>query len=298
MRKDKKTNKDIEKVDNFINTLLKNYLRRNGIESVTDLPEEKIQALFEEIHKKFIDFADYDEEMKTKIEQYKQKILVLKQKIADEEFKKKMRFDRSAVEEGTNPKARVNSMPLENLKGTSIDVKSTIDNDMLKVNENIEMTSEPKTMDIRDVLKVVTAESFVSNTPERYVRVKPRGGIEYIQNGVLGGRVQKYTLQIKDKVTNKTQEEIVYSNSLDEKKYAQDPEYRKKVDYLLSKDNVDGSKMMSGYLGEITSDNRVFDDENNFAAVMRYQREVQSGKSLLQRIKNLKPGGKGSSDGR
>lgn len=296
---DRKTkNNDLEKVDKFINTMISNYLRRNNLESVTDLSEEKIEYLFDKLDEQFRLFADYDEEMHKKIQQIRDDVLALKKKLIDEEFKKNMRYDRSVMEEGNNPKARVNSMFLQNLKGTTISVKTTIDNEMLKVNENIEMKSEPQTMDIRDVLKVVTVESFRCSTPDRYILVKPRGGLEYTQNGVLDGRVQKYTLQIKDNKTKKTTEDIVYTNSLDSKKYAENPEYRKKVDYLLSAENIEGSRKLNGYLGEISSDNRVYDDENNFAAVMKYQREVEEGKSLLQKIKNLRPGMKGSNDGR
>ena len=298
-KNDKKTkNKDIEKVDRFINTMISNYLRRNNIKSVTDLPEEQIENLFKEIDNQFRQFADYDEEMQKKIESIKQNIISLKKKLIDDEFKKKMRYDRSAVEEGTDPKARATSMPLDNLKGTTITVKTTVENDMLKVNENIEMKSEPQTMDIRDVLKVVTVESFMCNTPDRYIAVKPRGGLEYTQNGVLDGRVQKYTLQVKDKTSKKTTEDIVFTNSIDSKKYAENPEYRKKVDYLLSRENIEGSRKLGGYLGEITTDNRVFDDENNFAAVMKYQREIEESKSIFEKIKRIRPSWKGPSDGR
>ena len=88
----------------------------------------------------------------------------------------------------------------------------------------------------------------------------------------------------KDNKKEMNTSEYVYTNSLDGEKYKKDKKYREKVDYLLSRDNINGSKKLMGYLGEITRDNRVIDDENNFVAIKNYEEKGKEAQKILNSL--------------
>lgn len=115
--------------------------------------------------------------------------------------------------------------------------------------------------------------------------IYPVNGINYKQDGFIKGNVQKYLLTIKDKQKEVSTNEYVYTNSLDGEKYKKDKEYKEKVDYLLSRENINGSRKLMGYLGEITRDNRIIDDENNFVAIRNYEEKGKEAQKLLNKLK-------------
>lgn len=280
MEKNKK-----EQVEEFIKTLTRSFLARKKIKDINELSNEQIIELFEKIKDTVKGFMDYNEEVGKIIDDRRDYIIDYRKKLDDEKFIKSMRYDRSLIREGTNPSARLKSIPIDNLKGCKIETTMDTENKVLKLNDNLKFKNRPQKMNIKDALKVDIPEAFEVFINERNIMIYPVNGINYKQDGFIKGNVQKYLLTIEDKQKEVSTNEYVYTNSLDGEKYKKDKEYKEKVDYLLSRENINGSRKLMGYLGEITRDNRIIDDENNFVAIRNYEEKGKEAQKLLNKLK-------------
>lgn len=274
-----------EQVEEFIKTLTRSFLARKKIKDINELSNEQIIELFKKIKDTVKGFMDYNEEVGKIIDDRRDYIIDYRKKLDDEKFIKSMRYDRSLIREGTNPSARLKSIPIDNLKGCKIETTMDTENKVLKLNDNLKFKNRPQKMNIKDALKVDIPEAFEVFINERNIMIYPVNGINYKQDGFIKGNVQKYLLTIKDKQKEVSTNEYVYTNSLDGEKYKKDKEYKEKVDYLLSRENINGSRKLMGYLGEITRDNRIIDDENNFVAIRNYEEKGKEAQKLLNKLK-------------
>lgn len=280
MEKNKK-----EQVEEFIKTLTRSFLVRKKIKDINELSDEEVYELFEKTKDTVKGFMDYNDEIGKIVDNRRDYIIDYRRKLKDEEFIKSMRHDRSLNREGTNPLARLKSIPIDNLKGYKIETAIDTENKVLKLNDNLKFKNRPQKMNIKDALKIDTPEAFAVSIDERDIMIYPVNGIKYKQDEFIKGNVQKYLLTIKDKQKEMSMNEYVYTNSLDGEKYKKDKKYKEKVDYLLSRENINGSKKLMGYLGEITRDNRVIDDENNFVAIRNYEEKGKEAQKLLNKLK-------------
>ena len=287
--------KKVQNVDSIIETLMKSYLGRKHVKSIDDLNDEEVNKLFNEMKKVMSEFSDFDEQLETALENKRSEILENRVKIKKEEFIKSFRKDRALLSEGIDTDMRLKIMNLENLKKRNISVKSTKNNEVIKLNPNISKIEKPATLPLKEALKIETLQPLSIVNEGILIDIFPKGSLDYSIDTV-DGSIQKYRLHMKNTKNGKTDVQYVYTNAIDEELYKKDKVYREKLRYLLSPKNIKNSKKLKGYIGEITLDNRVVDDPISFAAILKREQDIQSRTSMIDKFKRNLKGNK--NDGR
>ena len=276
--------KKVQNVENIIETLMKSYLSRKHIKSINDLNDEEVNKLFDEMKRVMSEFSDFDEQLETSLEKKRNEIIENRVKVKNEEFIKKFRSDRALLDEGIDTDIRLKIMNLENFKKHRISVEPTKDNEVIKLNPDISKIEKPAILPLKEALKVETLEPMSIINEGILIEIFPKGSLNY-NIDTVEGNIQKYGLHMKNTKNGKSNVQYVYTNAIDEELYMKDEVYREKIRYLLSPKNIENSKKMNGYLGEITLDNRVVDDPISFAAILKREQDIKNGKSMLQKFK-------------